>query len=71
MMEVARNQPIVIVAGIQLAGAASGAVITIEMLRLVIPATQYWSEKYHFGAVGIACLIFFIISALGMYQYRQ
>lgn len=70
-MEVARNQPIVIVAGIQLVGAASGAVITIEMLRLVIPATRDWSEKWHFSAVGIAGFIFAIISVLGVYHIRQ
>lgn len=69
-MEVAGNQPIVIVAGILLVGAASGAVLIIEMLRLATPATQYWDEKRHFGAVGIACLILAIISVLGMYHCR-
>jgi hypothetical protein len=49
----------------------ASAIITIEILRMVIPVTDSWSDRKHFTAVAILWIILFILSTTGALLLRR
>ena len=54
--------------GLALIAHGAGAIMLVELIRIVIPRTSHWSDRQHFTSVGVAWIVLSAMSTLYLWQ---